>query len=141
LEPGPYLVQARTAVDVPGIFLPQRVDIPAQGQVTLAFVRRQEGATLALRVEGNEEVLEAIVLPGPLSLPVSVRTIALWGVTGISPREDKGVKTFSSLPPGRASLLLFTGGPPRFHLEELEFPAEGVLERVVHPRWQPLQDK
>jgi len=140
LEPGVYLVQARTG-DAPVGFLPQRVSIPDQGQVTLAFVPRKGGSTLVLRMEGNEEVLEAILTPGPASFPVSVRTISLWGITGLSPREDKGVRTFTALPPGRARLLLFAGGPPRFHLEELDLPAEGVLERVVHPQWQLLPDE
>jgi hypothetical protein len=141
LEPGSYLVQARTDGEVPGVFSPQRVSIPAQGQVKLAFVQRKEGSTLVWRVEGNEEVLEAILVPGLLTLPVSMRTISLWGINSFSPQEDKGVKSFISLPAGRARLLLFAAEPPRFHLEELELPAEGTVEKVVQPRWQLLPDE
>ena len=141
LEPGSYVVQVRAGGEVPGVFSPQRVSIPAQGQVKLAFVQRKEGATLVWRVEGNEEVLEAILVPGLITLPVTVRTISLWGINSFSPREDKGVKSFPSLPPGRARLLLFAAEPPRFHLEELELPAEGTVEKVVQPRWQLLPDE
>jgi protocatechuate 3,4-dioxygenase beta subunit len=142
LEPGTYLAQVRMGGDAPGVFLPQRVSVPAEGQVQLAFVQQKTGATLALRVEGGEEEIEAILSPSLVSLPVSERAITLWVVNGFSPRDEKGVKTFTALPPGRARLLLFVSGPtPRFHLEEVEVPAEGVVERVVHPLWQPLPEK
>jgi hypothetical protein len=114
------------------------VNIPAKGAVALAFVQRKEGATLNLRVEGGEEGVEAILLPSPVSLPVSLETVSLWAVLGLSSQEDKGVRTFTALPAGHARLLLVAGNAPRFHLEELELPAEGTVERVVHPSWQPF---
>jgi protocatechuate 3,4-dioxygenase beta subunit len=142
LELGAYWVQVHDAGESQGVFLPQRVNIPEHGHVTLAFVERREGATLALRVEGEEEPFLATLFPGTLSFPVTMEKVSQWGDTGLAPKEDKGVTTFSHLPEGRARLLLVTGGEQvRFHLEELDVPAEGVLERVVRPRWQPLPDK
>jgi 5-hydroxyisourate hydrolase-like protein (transthyretin family) len=142
LEPGAYRVQVRDAGESRGLFLPQRVNIPERGKVTLSFVERREGATLALRVEGEEELILATLLPGILSIPVTMEKFSQWGDSGIASKEDKGVMTFPYLPEGRARLLLVTGGEQvRFHLEELDVPAEGVLERVVRPRWQPLPEK
>ncbi|HYH96617.1 carboxypeptidase-like regulatory domain-containing protein [Hyalangium sp.] len=142
LEPGAYRVQVHDAGEARGLFLAQRVNIPERGKVTLAFVERREGATLALRVEGQEELILATLLPGTLSIPVTMEKFSQWGDNGLAPKEDKDVMTFLYLPEGRARLLLVTGGEQaRFHLEELDVPAEGVLERVVRPRWQPLPDK
>lgn len=141
LEPGFYWVQVSAAGGMTEGFAPQRVEIPEQGQVKLAFVQRKEGPTLVLRAEGLDEGAEAILLPGSFSVPVSQKTVPLWTGMGLSGAQDKGVRRFTALSPGRARILLFTGAPLQFHMEELELPAEGVVERVVHPRWQPIPEK
>jgi hypothetical protein len=46
------------------------------------------------------------------------------------------VRTFRYLTPGRARLLLLANSSPQFHLEEIDIPASGLVERVVRPRWQ-----
>ncbi|KFE68753.1 carboxypeptidase-like regulatory domain-containing protein [Hyalangium minutum] len=141
LEPGSYWVQLSTAAGTTEGFVPQRAEIPEQGQVKLAFVQRKAGPTLVLRTEGLDEGVEAILLPGAFTVPVSMKTVPLWTSMGLSGVQDEGVRRFTALSPGRVRLLLFAGPPARFHLEELELPAEGVVERGVQPRWQPMPEK
>ncbi|WP_224240722.1 carboxypeptidase-like regulatory domain-containing protein [Hyalangium gracile] len=124
-----------------GIFLPQQVRIPERGQVVVSFVERREGTTLVLRAEG---ATSAILLPGMAPPPVSEESLSRWRRRGLHAAEEGGVLKFESLPPGRATVLLLAepeDASTRFHLEELELPAEGMVERVVHPRWQPLPEK
>jgi protocatechuate 3,4-dioxygenase beta subunit len=142
LEPGNYLVQVIRMTGSKRIFLPQRVSIPASGRVVLAFAEQREGATLTVKLEGGEEVLGAALVPG-VTLPgnFSPEMIDAWDNFMLFSEGEKGVRTFRQLPPGRAVLLLLKGPPPQIHAEEVEIPEGGQLERVVHPRWQPLQLK
>lgn len=142
LEPGTYLAQVRRTQGSKRTFLPQRVSIPASGRVKLAFAEQREGATLTLRLEGGEEALGGALVPG-VTLPgtFSMEAIAAWEKFALFPEQEKGVRTFSNLPPGRAVLLLFKNPPPQVHLEELDIPEGGDLEQVVRPRWQPLPEE
>lgn len=142
LEPGNYLAQVSRAKGSKRIFLPQRVSIPASGRVVLAFAEQREGATLTVQLEGGEEVLGAALVPG-VTLPgtFSWEMLASWEKFALLPEEEKGVRTFRSLPAGRAVLLLRKAPPPQIHAEELEIPEGGHVERMVHPQWQPLQLK
>jgi hypothetical protein len=142
LEPGTYLAQVSRAQGSKRVFLPQHVIIPDSGRVTLAFAEQKEGATLTLRFEGGEEALTGAVIPG-VTLPgtFSLEVLESWDKFALSPEEEKGARTFRHLPPGRAVLLLLKGPPPQLHMEELDIPEGGVLERVVRPRWQSLQVK
>ena len=141
LEPGRYWAQVLAGSEGQGSFAPQRVEIPEEGALKLSFAQRKESATLVLRAEGLGASVEALVVPGAFSVPVTRMSISLWAAIGGSGVESQGARTFTGLPPGRVRILLFTGSPFRFHLEELELPAEGVVERVVHPDWQPMPEK
>lgn len=142
LEPGNYLAQVSRAKGSKRVFLPQRVSIPASGRVVLAFAEQREGATLTVQLEGGEEVLGAALVPG-VTLPgnFSPEMIEAWDNFVLLSEEEKGVRTFRHLPPGRAVLLLLKTPPPQIHAEELEIPEGGYLERKVHPRWQPFRMK
>jgi len=142
LEPGNYLAQVSRLKGSKRIFLPQRVSIPASGRVVVAFAEQREGASLTVQLEGGEEALGAALIPG-VTLPgaFSEDTFVAWDKFVLLSEEEKGVRTFRYLPPGRAVLLLLKGPPPQIHAEEVEIPEGGHLERVVHPRWQPFQVK
>jgi uncharacterized GH25 family protein len=142
LEPGTYLAQVLRTQGLKRAFAPQRVNIPASGRVTLAFVEQGEGATLALQFEEGEEVLAGALIPG-VTLPenFTLETIEAWDKFALSPEEEQGARTFRHVPAGRAVLLLIKAPPPQLHVEELDIPEAGILERVVRPRWQPLQKK
>jgi len=142
LEPGNYLAQVISVKGSKRVFLPQRVSIPASGRVELAFAEQREGATLTVRLEGGEELRGAALVPG-VTLPgnFSPEMIEAWDNFVLLSEEEKGVRTFRQLPPGRAVLLLLKTPPPQIHAEELEIPEGGQLERVVQPRWQPLRLK
>ena len=121
------------------VFLPQRVQVPASGRVALSFVERREGATLVLHAEG---AAHAFLLAGSETLPLTMRNLEHWMTRGQLAAEENGELKLKYLPAGHATLFLFSGEhPARFHQEELDLPAEGVLEREVHPRWQPVPDE
>jgi hypothetical protein len=142
IEPGLYLAQARLDDDS-GSFLAQKVLIPESGLVTLDFTQRQEGATLQLRVESEAPLLDVRVLPSAMALPVTAYSLPQWRFAGLPAVKAGGrERTFQHLPPGRATLLLVTATSQRqFHLEELELPPGGVVERVVQPTWRPVPVK
>lgn len=141
LEPGPYWVQVLAGPDGAGGFTPQRVMIPEDGPVKLAFEQRKGSATVVLRAPGLNETVEAVLLPGNFPIPVTMKTVSIWVALGASGVADKDVRTFTGLPPGRARLLLFASAPLRFHIEELDVPAEGTVERGGPPRWQQMPEQ
>jgi protocatechuate 3,4-dioxygenase beta subunit len=142
IEPGLYLARASVrgkASD--GSFLAQWVRIPERGPVVLSFTQRTQGATLKLRLEGVDLLLDALVLPGNVLMPLTEDTLTQWQFAGVHSKEEdaEGTWTFQHLPPGKATLLLVSPPPRvRFHLEELELPETGVVERVIQPNWRPL---
>lgn len=141
LEPGPYWVQVFPNSEGGGSFAPQHVVIPEEGPMKLAFGQTKGSATLVVRAEGLNEGVQAVVLPGTFSVPLSMKTVSIWAALGTSGAADKDARTFMGLPPGRARLLLFAVAPFRFHIEELELPAEGLVERGLQPRWQQMPEK
>jgi hypothetical protein len=142
LEPGTYLAQVRRIHGSKRVFLPQRVSVPDKGRVALVFAEQRAGATLTLRLEGGEELLGGAVVPD-VTPPenVSLKALEAWDKFALVPEEEKGVRTFRNLPPGRAVLVLFKNPPPQIHMEALNIPEGGTLEHEVRPRWQPLEMK
>ncbi len=143
IVPGVYLARARVPGDAgEGRFEAQWVTIPERGPVMLSFTQQRQGVTLKLRQEGEGEQLEAMVLPGTLPLPLTgEEAIGLWRFAGVRPEqvEQEGAGTFLDLPPGKAWLLVLSYSPRlQYHLEELELPATGVVERVIRPAWKQL---
>ncbi|WP_224365643.1 carboxypeptidase regulatory-like domain-containing protein [Hyalangium versicolor] len=140
VEPGLYLAyvippKPRSS----DAFLAQRVQIPASGRVGLSFVARQQGATLVLHAEGASR---AMLFAGVEPPSASERTWRRWEMRGVVAKVENGVVRFQSLPPGRAAvLLLSSAASSRYHREDLELPEQGVVERVVQPRWQPVPEE
>jgi hypothetical protein len=143
VAPGLYVARIMPTDSLAGrVFLPQHVRIPASGRVALSFVERREGATLVLRVEEARAEVGVVLLAGVEPLPVSKANLDRWVARGQIAEQEGPEKRFPYLPAGHATaLLVLTSSPQQFHVEELEIPAEGVVERVVHPRWQPLPEK
>ncbi len=143
LAPGLYSARVLPSDSRAGrVFLPQQVRIPASGRVVLNLVERKAGATLVLRVEDDSARVDVLLLTGAEPPPVSKEALGRWLARGLISEQEGSEKTFRYLPPGHATALLVqTASPLRFHLEELELPAEGVVERVVRPRWQPFPEK
>jgi hypothetical protein len=104
--------------------------------VSLSFVEHTEGATLVLHVES---AAYALLLSGSETLPITQKNLERWAVRARIAKAEKGELRFEYVPAGHARVLLVpVAERDKFHLEELELPAEGVLERELHPRWQPM---
>jgi protocatechuate 3,4-dioxygenase beta subunit len=141
IEPGLYLARAR--MSEPARFHAQWVRIPERGPVALSFTQRNQGATLKLRLESTEKPFDVLVLPESVTLPLNEDTFTQWRFAGVHVEPDRdGIRTFPHLPSGKAQLLIVSFPPRvRYHLEELELPETGVVERVVQPSWRPMPSK
>jgi protocatechuate 3,4-dioxygenase beta subunit len=138
-EPGLYVAQV-SLEDDPSVFIAQQVHIPTSGVVTLDFTQRDSGTTLNLRVDSAEPLGGVLVVPGGLSLPINTNSLSLWRFVAQEPEKEEGrTRSFRYLPPGRVTVLVVAAYPlHQFHLEELELPPAGVVERVIQPTWRPL---
>ena len=145
IEPGVYLARAIVRdKGGEGVLHAQRVRVPESGVVKLTFTRRSQGATLKVRLEDQEYPADAFVLPAGLSLPVTSSALGQWRFSAVRVEkvEPDGAWLFPSLPPGKATLLILESAPRGgFHVEELELPESGVVERLIRPTWKPLPVK
>jgi protocatechuate 3,4-dioxygenase beta subunit len=145
IEPGVYLARAiMREMGGEGGLHAQRVRIPERGVVKLSFTRRSQGATLKVRLEDREYPADAFVLPAGLSLPITSSALGQWRFSAVRVEkvEPDGALLFPYLPPGRATLLILEPVPyGGFHVEELELPESGVVERLIRPTWKPLPPK
>lgn len=140
VPPGVYTARAHPSEpEGAGIFLPQRVQVPARGKVVLRFAERREGVTLKLRLGEEDELMEAIVFPGTPPGPAAMLTLSQWRSGGLHGEREEGRVAFRYLPEGRATLLLVSASSPlRYYTEELELPSTGEVERAVQAGWRPL---
>lgn len=145
LEPGVYLARAFVkGKGGEGSLHAQRVRVPESGVVKLSFTRRIQGATLKVRLEDQEYPVDGFVLPAGLSLPMTSSALGLWRFAAVPVEkvEPDGAWLFPYLPPGKATLLLLESSPRgAFHVEEVELPESGVVERLIQPTWKPLPAK
>ncbi|HEX8705952.1 MAG TPA: carboxypeptidase-like regulatory domain-containing protein, partial [Myxococcaceae bacterium] len=146
LAPGSYLARASVFDETgEGSLLSQRVSIPERGPVVLSFTQRLEGVTLKVRREGPGpgDQLDPLVLPGNGLSPLTGSDLKWWRFAGVQPEQldQTGAWIFRHLPPGKARVLLISYADKRlYHLEELELPESGVVERVIQPTWRELPE-
>jgi hypothetical protein len=122
----------------------RRVQVPAQGTVSVDFEERREGATLKLRSSDDAAAGDAWVLvSGALGPPADHE--AFERATRLRHEADyqDGFWTFPHLPAGTYTLFLVRyrrgdGDGIAFHREVLQLPATGEVTREVSPRWQAL---
>ncbi|WP_164020500.1 carboxypeptidase regulatory-like domain-containing protein [Pyxidicoccus trucidator] len=144
LEPGPYTVVVQPVGDAGDSlprFTPQRVELPASGELLLPFEEAEGGVTVKLR-SSEGSIHDLVLVQGSVPRPrrlADVFRIARRGWTrDIAAKEA----TFLHVPQGQATVVLLDpGSPGRVHVEELDIPAEGTVSRELQPVWRTLDSK
>jgi protocatechuate 3,4-dioxygenase beta subunit len=130
-----------SAKDAP-VFLPRRVQVPAQGVVTVDFEPRETGATVHLKQGGPPPGdATAFLVPGQVAMPGSRDELERSFLMGSFAQRGPEGWTFRFMPPGpyTAFILDRTNRRLRVLREELMIPEEGALTRELAPRWHTLE--
>ncbi|MFY1826578.1 carboxypeptidase regulatory-like domain-containing protein [Myxococcus fulvus] len=142
LPPGKYTLrlEPRGRQSRPLAYLPQQVDVPASGEVSVQFKPATGGATVRLRVPTDQGVDMALVpgsVPPPTS-PAVLRQVMLQGIPGFYEVGDTEV-VFAHVPQGRVTVFFLTPDAlGRYHTEELDIPASGTMSRTLQLAWRRL---
>ncbi len=144
LEPGPHtvVVQALGAAgDSLPRFTPQRVEVPASGELLLPITEAEGGVTVKLRAsEGS--LHDMVLLQGSVAPPRRLVDVFRLKRRGWTSEVAADEAIFHHVPEGRATVLLLDAGSPgRVHVEELDIPAGGTLSRQLQPLWRKLDSQ
>lgn len=142
--PGTYVVrvhEARAGDDAP-VYLPQRIQVPASGIVTVDFEPQTAGATVRLTLAEAPETGVAVLIPGQVALPDSPE--AFLEAIGLHYRphpSGPGTWTFRRVPAGPHTAFVISPRETSLAMlrEELTVPAEGELARELAPRWHVME--
>ncbi|MCP3065677.1 carboxypeptidase regulatory-like domain-containing protein [Myxococcus sp. K38C18041901] len=141
LVPGRYLLKAEGARKKDQVlnYLPQAVEVPESGEVSVLLQPVTEGSTLTVRVSFHENTYLRLVHGTP-PLPERPEELQRRMSLGQDARAEvdgtEQVFTFTHVPEGKATLFLMGPEDDRYHAEVLDVPASGTMPHLVRPVWR-----
>ncbi|WP_426734180.1 carboxypeptidase regulatory-like domain-containing protein [Myxococcus faecalis] len=141
LTPGRYLLKAEGArkKDSALNYLPQAVEVPDSGEVSVLLQPVTEGSTLTVRVAFHGNTYLRLVHGTP-PLPERSEDLQRWMSLGqegqLGGDDTEHVFTFTHVPTGKTTLFFMGPEDDRYHAEVLDVPASGTMSHTVRPVWR-----
>ncbi|MFY1826580.1 carboxypeptidase regulatory-like domain-containing protein [Myxococcus fulvus] len=141
LTPGRYLLKAEGARKKDQVlnYLPQAVEVPDSGDVSVLLQPVSEGATLTVRAPFHGNTYLRLVHGAP-PLPERPGELHRWMSLGqdgqLGGDSTEHVFTFTHVPAGKTTLFLMGPEDNRYHAEVLDVPASGTMSHTVRPVWR-----